>query len=58
MEAERCCAAFETWVPVVLVDADGAWTDGCLPEFGQPGMVYQLFVYDDAVLARRYTNSV
>ena len=58
MEAERRYTAFETWGPVVLVDAEGAWTDGCLPEFGQPGMVYQLLVYDDAVLARRYAYSV
>ena len=57
MEAERY-AAFETQVPVVFVGAEGAWTDRCLPEFGQPGMVYQLLVYDNAVLARRYAYSV
>ena len=48
----------EIWVLVVLVDAEEAWTNGCLPEFGQPRMVHQLFVYHDAVLARHYTYSV
>ena len=57
VEAERY-AAFETRVPVVLVGATGAWIFRCLPKFRQSGMVYQLPMYDTAVLARRYTYSV
>ena len=57
MEVE-VCAAFAAQVSVVFVCVEGAWTERCIPEYGRPGVIYQLLGYDAAVVAGRYAYSV